>query len=210
MSEDGFIRSVSTLAASLLALSAPLHAQEDAGPRTYVLDCRDSLSIDLKGNRSVCKNLAVSDGSTTLTADEGTANETNDVFQDSSWQLKGNVSIEFQTAKLSAENAALRFRANELVYAELSGSPVEMSDFIQEQNATIRGTAERIVYDSHGATLQLLGQATLALDANEYQGCDLIYNLNDKTFNSGSSECGVRVRVAPPPAGSDADTPTDP
>ena len=210
MSEDGFIRSVSTLAASLLALSAPLHAQEDAGPRTYVLDCMESLSIDLKSNRSVCKKLAVSDGSTTLTADEGTADETNDVFQDSSWQLKGNVSIEFQTAKLSAENAALRFRANELVYAELSGSPVEMSDFIQEQNATIRGTAERIVYDSRGATLQLLGQATLALDANEYQGCDLIYNLNDKTFNSGSSECGVRVRVAPPPAGSDSETPEDP
>ena len=210
MSEDGFILSNATLAASLLALSVPLHAQESTGPRTYVLDCKESLSIDLKGNRSVCNKLVVTDGSTTLTADQGTADETNDVFQDSSWQLKGNVVIEFETATLSADSATLRFRANELVHGELNGSPVEMSDFIEEQNATIRGTAERIVYESPGATLQLLGQATLALNANEYQGCDLIYNLNDKTFNSGSSECGVRVRVAPPPAGSDSETPEDP
>lgn len=207
MSEDGFIRNAVTLAATLLALSSPLHAQEDAGPRTYSLDC-ESLSLDLKSNRSLCQMLVVTDGSTRLTADQGSANETN--FENSAWQLTGHVSISLQTAVMSADSAMFEFSANQLVRGELSGAPVAMSDFIEEQNATIRGTAERIVYDGRSATLELLGQATLSLDNNEYQGCDLIYDLDDKTFNSGSSECGVRVRVAPPPAGSNADSPEDP
>ncbi len=108
--------------------------------------------------------------------------------------------LAFDTTEILADEALFEFEANELVLGELSGNPVVMSDYIAERETEVSGTAESISFDSRNGTVRLLGQATLVLGANEYMGCDWIYDLNDKTFNAGTTEdcSGVLLRLAPP------------
>jgi len=71
----------------------------------------------------------------------------------------------------------------------------------------IQGGAEVLRYDSAERTLRMTGSARLSEGPNEFSGCDLIYNIDDKKITSGSSECGepVSITILPPP--DDADGP---
>ena len=195
MSVDWFIRSPILLLAALACLPVQLSAQDGDAPRTLSFSCGESLALDLKSNKSVCTMLRISDGEIEISADEGTANETD--FESSVWQLNSNVRMSFDSAVMLAASAMFEFSENELVYAEFNGTPVEITDFIAEQNAEVRGTSQRIVYDSRTSLLQMFNQSEIVLGSNEYVGCNLTYNLTDKTFNFGSSDCGVTVRIYP-------------
>lgn len=180
----------------LLAGSAGIAAQPANGDQRTFTAGFDSLSLDLRSNQSIYTNVRVTDGRVTITAAEGTTDETS--FEDSRWQFAGGVTITMETATLTASTATFEFRNGELQFGELTGEPVQMTDFIEEQQTAVRGTADRITFDNRTQTAALYGQATLALGANEYSGCDLVYHLNEKTFNSGSSECGVVFTITPP------------
>jgi lipopolysaccharide transport protein LptA len=164
------------------------------GAGAFTTDC-DSLSLDLKSNRSVCTNVGISNDEISIRAAQGTTDETS--FETSEWQFTGGVTITFESARLTADRARFVFRDNALILGELIGDPVEITDYIEEQRAEVRGTAETILFDNESQVAELMGQATLALGANAYTGCDLIYHLAEKTFNSGSSDCGVRVTIFP-------------
>ena len=192
MSVHGLLRNTAILAAALLCDSNALMAQDSATADTFSLKCGE-LSLDLRSNGSVCANVQISDGTISISAAEGTADETS--FQNSEWQFTSNVRIAFQTTVILADHAIFNFSNNELIFGELTGTPVELQDFVPEQNADVRGTAESVSYDNRDGTARMQGEATLALGENEYFGCDLVYNLNEKTINSGSADCGVTVRI---------------
>lgn len=187
----------------LLLLSGALTAQQAEQPageapariRAFTTGCEGGIFLDFKSNRSVCTNVDITDGEIRITAAEGTTDETS--FEDSEWLLSGDVLITFGTAALTAETARFVFRSNELVSGELSGDPVEITDYIEQQEAPVRGTADALRFDNAAQTAELSGRATLALGANQYSGCDLIYHLTDKTARSGSSDCGVTVVYYP-------------
>ena len=80
-----------------------------------------------------------------------------------------------------ADEALFQFETGELVRGELTGSPIRMSDFVAEQNMAVTGTAESISYDARTGSVRLTGQVTLVIGDDEYRGCDLFYNFNDKT-----------------------------
>jgi lipopolysaccharide export system protein LptA len=174
-------------------------------PRSFTAGF-DSLSLDLRSNKSIYTNVRITDGSVTITAAEGSTDETS--FEDSQWQFAGGVSITVASAVLRAESATFLFRNGALLHGELDGGPVEISDFVAEQQLTVRGTADHILFDNTTQTAALNGRATLALGANEYSGCDLVYHLSEKTFNSGSSECGVQFTIFPDQAAGATDSPT--
>jgi len=192
MSARGFRLS---LALAVLASRAPALAQQgETSARTFTYGC-ETLALDLRNNRSVCSMVQISDGTIEISADTGTASETN--FESSEWEFTGHVRIAFETATLSADSAVFRFAANALVMGELSGRPVELRDYIAEQDTTVTGTAEKIVYDNRDGTARMSGQARLTRGENEYLGCDMIvYNLNEKTLDlSGSPDCRVQLRI---------------
>jgi len=178
----------------LLLAEAILAQSADEGRQAFTAGF-DSLSLDLRSNQSIYTNVRITDGIVTIRAGEGTTDETS--FEDSRWQFAGGVGITLESAELNATTATFVFANGELQYGELLGNPVEITDYIDEQQTAVRGTAERIVFDNRDQTAALYGQATLALGANEYSGCDLVYHLAEKTFNSGSSECGVLFRIYP-------------
>lgn len=184
-----------SLAAAALTVGAPAPAQQDEGSATTFTYGCDTLALDLRNNRSVCSMVQISDGTIEISADTGTASETN--FESSEWDFTGNVRVTFDTATLSADSAVFRFASNELVRGELSGHPVELRDYIAEQGTTVTGTAEKIMYDNRDGTARMSGQARLTRGENEYLGCDMIvYNLNEKTLDlSGSPDCRVQLRI---------------
>jgi lipopolysaccharide transport protein LptA len=186
-------------------MTAPLTGGAQPETTAFTLACERGMKIELQSNRSVCRGIAISDGEVELTADEGAASETN--FDDSEWQLSGGVRISFESAVILADQATFRFQNNELVIADVTGSPVSLEDFIAEDNVEVRATAERIAYDRRDGTARLEGEATLRRGADEFVGFDLIYNFNEKSMQSGSSACGVRMRVSPRQDSSAADPP---
>lgn len=183
-----------------LALAAvPAFAQEDARTTPQTIDC-----VSLRGNarseEAECIDIRIDDGTHVVAAGRASTNKYD--LDGSVWLLDDDVSLSFGDTRIEAASARFEFQSGELVHAELRGNPVTMSDFIGETGKSVTGTAETIVYDERTSMLSLQGQATLVVGANEktFSGCAWNYNLDDKTFNAGSSEdcAGVRLRVAQP------------
>jgi lipopolysaccharide transport protein LptA len=125
------------------------------------------------------------------------------------WRLSDNVRLAFGTTEILAADALLRFEQNDLVLSELNGNPVVMTDYIEERDIAVRGSAQSLSYDSRGGTVHLSGQATIKIGENEVIGCEWIYNFNDKSYRAGTtdeSDEGIRLLLTPP---EDSDDPDD-
>jgi lipopolysaccharide transport protein LptA len=187
-----FIASSVCLALAVALTPAASSAQEESQP--YTLACGGGWSLDLQSNRSVCRQVSITNGSVRISADESTASETN--FDNSEWQLDGNIRFTFDTTSMEADHASFRFVRNEAVYTELSGAPVVLEDFLAEENVEIRATAEKVSYDKEAGTARLVGEATLRRGDREFLACDVTYNFKDKRWDSQSSACGgVRMII---------------
>lgn len=180
-----------------LVLVATCAFGQEAARQGYEASC-ESASGNARSDETICVGVRISDGTNIISAGLAATNKYD--FDGSLWRLTEDVRLAFDTTEILADEALFEFEANELVLGELSGNPVVMSDYIAERETEVSGTAESISFDSRNGTVRLLGQATLVLGANEYMGCDWIYDLNDKTFNAGTTEdcSGVLLRLAPP------------
>ena len=85
-----------------------------------------------------------------------------------------------------------------------------MSDYIEERDESVSGTAQSISYDRNG-TVRLTGQATLVIGDNEVMGCEWVYNVIEKTYETGATDdCdGVTIILAPPEESDDLEGQTE-
>jgi lipopolysaccharide transport protein LptA len=187
------------LALGLLSISV---ASQERGQQTYEAAC-ESLSGNARSDETVCVGVKISDGTNDISAGLAATNEFD--FDGSLWRLSENVRLSFGTTEIIANEALFEFEDDELVRAELNGSPVVMSDYIEEEDKTVRGMAGSVSFDNLSGTLRLLGQVTLTVGENEFRGCDWIYNFNDKSYGAGTTDdCdGVTIVLAPPEASDD-------
>lgn len=204
MSKHNFSVSI-TLALSLLTAAA---VGQERAQESYEANC-ESLSGNARSDETVCVGVTISDGMNDISAGLAATNEFD--FDGSLWRLTENVRLAFDTTEVIANEALFEFEADELVRAELNGSPVVMSDYIEEENKMIRGVAGSVSYDSRNGTLRLLGQVTLTVGENEFRGCDWIYNFNDKSYRAGTTDdCdGVTIVLAPTEASNDSRVPPE-
>ncbi|MGD8339173.1 MAG: LptA/OstA family protein [Gammaproteobacteria bacterium] len=181
----------------VLALFAACALGQETQNSGYEAVC-ESASGNARSDETICVGVRITDGTNVISAGLAATNKYD--FDGSLWRLTDDVRLAFDTTEILADEALFEFEANELVLGELSGNPVVMSDYIAERATEVSGTAESISYDSRNGTVRLLGQATLVMGANEYMGCDWIYDLNEKTFNAGSTDgcSGVLLRLTPP------------
>ena len=188
-----------------LGLFAACANGQEAQTGGYEASC-ESASGNARSDETICVGVRISDGTNVISAGLAATNKYD--FDGSLWRLTDNVRLAFETTEILADEALFEFEANELVLSELSGNPVKMSDYIAERDTEVSGTAQSISYDSRNGTVRLLGQATLVLGANEYMGCDWIYDLNDKSFSAGTTEdcSGVLLRLTPPAKSVDRET----
>ncbi len=162
-------------------------------------------SFDRQTNTMMFRGLRIAQGDLSIAADEAVASDLD--FDRSEWEFNGNVRIEVDTAVIESNRAEVVFQTHELLVVELRGEPARFQDRNPEREDSIRGGAEVLRYESAGRILRMTGGAWLSEGPNEFKGCDLIYDIDDKKITSGSSECGepVVITIVPPP--DDAETP---
>jgi lipopolysaccharide transport protein LptA len=184
-----------------LLVAGPAASQE-ASQSTYEAAC-ESLSGNARSDETVCVGVRISDGMNDISAGLAATNKFD--FDGSLWRLSDDVRLSFNSTEILADDALFEFEQDELVRAELNGSPVVMSDYIEEGDKTVSGMAGSVSYDNRSGTLRLVGQVTLTVGENEFMGCDWIYNFNDKSYRAGTTDdCdGVTIVLSPPEAKDD-------
>ena len=187
---------VSWLATFGLAVPAALGQAPTVGG--YEAKCAE-FSGNPRRDETICLGFEFSDGTSNISA--GLATTTGLEADGNVWNLTDGVRLTSGTIEVLADQAWLQLEADELVLGELSGSPVSISDFIEERNERVGGTAQSLTYDSRSGEVHLVGQVTLVVGDNEFTGCSWFYNAIEKTYRSGAAEeCddGFRVLLAPP------------
>ena len=179
-------------------------AQEVAPPVGIDLSA-DSLGYQGGSNRVVFAGFQLSEGDKTIEADTASASEYD--FEQSEWELSGDVRMSVGPVRLESNTARFRFLDNQLQQIELQGEPAmfERPDPADSRRAS--GGANRIFYDEVERRLSLIGNAWLSVGSNEVVGCDLVYDIDasgdELTFWSGSTECDERFRIRISPAAGD-------
>lgn len=185
-----------------LGLLAATVAGQESEQANYEASCVSAFG-NARSDETVCVGVRISDGTNEISAGRAATNKFD--FNGSLWRLSENVRLAFDTTEIVADEALFEFEQDELVRAELSGSPVVMSDYIEEEGKTVSGSAGSVSYDNRSGTFRLVGQVTLTVGENEFMGCDWIYNFNDKSYRAGTTgDCdGVTIVLAPPAANED-------
>jgi len=181
------------LAAS--AAAGQVFGQARDGESTFQVECPGGYEFNARAEESVCLGVRMTDGTNTISADE--ARTLNNESDDGVWQLNGNVRIAFDTTEITAGRASFEFADGELVFGELIGTPVVMTDQVEDR-PPLSATAEKLTVDKRTSVLRLDGESTLIQGGNEIKGCNLVYDLDEKSFRFGTSEtCGAVMRVTP-------------
>ena len=162
-------------------------------------------SFDRQTNTMMFRGLRIAQGDFMVEADEAVASDLE--FDRSDWEFSGNVRIGLDTAVIEASRAEILFETHELLIVELQGDPARFEDRNPDRGDPIRGGAEVLRYESAEGTLRMTGGAYLSEGPNEFRGCDLIYDIDEKKITSGSSECGEPLVITILPPSEDADAP---
>ncbi|HEY5568617.1 MAG TPA: LptA/OstA family protein [Gammaproteobacteria bacterium] len=159
-------------------------AQEGTPPCSLAAD---SWSLEGQSTRGVFRGIRVTCEDVNIAADEATAAEV--LPEQGEWQFRGNLRIEIESAVLTADSATFAFTDNDVVSAELVGTPAVLEDFIAEENDSVRGTAGRIQYDNVARTATMEDGASLVLGTSEMSGCGIVYHLDTGAADSVAN-CG--------------------
>ncbi len=151
--------------------------------------------LDRRNNRLVFRNLNITQGSLSISADEATADPAD--FEDSTWVFTGNVQIENAGLKAWCDSAEMTFSNNALQKTTLRGKPAR---FVQPRtggNAT-EGRGDRLEYDLGARVIQMTGNALLSDGSNEITGSNITYDLGREVVTASNNGTGqVRMKFTP-------------
>src|SRR5882724_7295456 len=158
---------------------------------TILLDSQ-SVSIDLKTNTAVFNKVRITQGTMSITADQGQASQQRSAdlyFENNVWNFKGNVKISMDQGQLTSEDAQITFVDSLLSKAIVTGKPA-------------KGSADTIDYDANKHVVRFLKDAYLNYGDNELRGRALKYDvLSQKVIAEEAEQNSQRVRITitPPP-----------
>lgn len=184
-------------AVALLAGAGIAAAQEYDRTAPINLEAASS-DFDYKNNTLVFRNVKVTQGPLTVEAREAHATGLN--FDNSKWDLKGDIRITVPDGKLAADSAIVLFRNNNILNAVVHGAPATFEQVLKETKQLAKGRADTIEYDVQQSTVSLSGQAWLTDGQNEIRGETLVYDIGRQRVaaNPGRSEPGgVHITINP-------------
>ena len=182
---------------AILVFASSAAAQERNAVNRYEINCETATtSVDGESSAGVCIGADIIFGDYRISAGSAMAQRVTELI--GSWTFSESVRFAFGTAEVLASEARLEFVSGELRYAELIGSPVTLSDYIEETETPVSGESDSIIYDSESSTLRLTGETTFVRGSNRHVGCDWIYNFENNSFRAGTTECGIQITVAAP------------
>jgi lipopolysaccharide transport protein LptA len=157
-----------------------------------------SSDFDYRNNTLVFRRVKISQGGMQVEAEEAHASGLE--FVNSQWTLQGNVRITVPDGKLASDTATVSFHDNQIVRAEIRGTPASFEQRLKDNQQLARGRAESIEYDVRNGTVQLVGDAWLSDGQNEIRGRKLIYDIAQQRVaaNPGDTEPGgVKITINP-------------
>jgi|SRR5580658_8798022 lipopolysaccharide transport protein LptA len=152
-----------------------------------------STDVDFRTHQAVLRDVVISQGEFTLTADraEATALE----FSNSHWVFTGNVHIRAeQHGTLHSDRAAVDFRNNQMARAIVTGKPAEFEQTSSDNGILAHGHADSIDYEVGAGTVQLTDDAWLANEGKEISAPLIVWDMRQQQVHSESAP-GQRVHV---------------
>ena len=157
-----------------------------------------SSDFDYRNNTLLFSRVKITQGGLQVEALEARATGLN--FENTKWDLKGQVRITVPDGKLASDEATVTFRDNEIVSAVVRGSPATFEQRLETTGQLAQGRAGTIEYDVRNDTVQLAGDAWLTDGQNEIRGSTLVYDIGRQRVaaNPGATEPGgVRITINP-------------
>jgi lipopolysaccharide transport protein LptA len=171
--------------AALLALGVAVPADRGWSAATselpIVLDAASS-DFDYKNNTLLFRRVRITQGTMQVEAEEARANGLN--FENSEWNLSGDVRIQMPDRKLNSGAAQVTFRNNEIARAVIRGQPASFEQRLKDEGKLARGRARSIEYDVQAGTVRLTGDAWPTDGQNEIQGDTLVYNIDQESIKA--------------------------
>jgi lipopolysaccharide transport protein LptA len=184
------------LASALLAFGTASGAPYDS---TAPINLEAASSdFDYRNNTLLFSRVKITQGGLQVEALEARATGLN--FENTKWDLKGQVRITVPDGKLASDEATVTFRDNEIVSAVVRGSPATFEQRLETTGELAQGRAGSIEYDIRNDTVQLAGDAWLTDGQNEIRGNTLVYDIGRQRVaaNPGATEPGgVRITINP-------------
>lgn len=198
------IRSLSFM---LLLISCSAAAQIGDSRLPISLDA-DFSDYDGKNSMLTFRGLRLSQGNIGIEADEGRASKLD--FDDSVWQLAGNVIITVENGRIECDTADLEFSDNELRIANITGAPATFE-------LTRAGSAERtyaeaglLRYDLQAGAIEFSDNAVIVEGGNQIASDYLVYNISEQRIKAqGSAEGDGKVKITFTPSEEGADRTPD-
>ncbi len=187
-----------SLALGLLLLTG---VGNGAGPKRSDLPINvdaESSDFDYAKNTLLFRNVRVSQGTTSVEAEEATATGLN--FENSRWVFHNKVKISVEGGSLSSDEAAVTFTGNEIARAVITGSPAQFEQKLENSEDVAHGSAGSIEYDFTTETVRMLQDAYLTDGHNDIRGQTLVYSIRDQRVLANASDQGderVRITINP-------------
>ena len=154
----------------------------------------DSSEYDGKSTMVVFRGLRLTQGSMGIEADDGRANKLD--FEDSVWQLSGNVIIDVENGHIECDSADLTFSNYALVLATIKGSPATFEMQRPSSSEPTYAEAGRLEYDLARGIIEFSGQAKITENGNQISSSYLVYNIKEQLINAQSGGDGdPKVRI---------------
>jgi len=157
-----------------------------------------SSDFDYKNNTLLFRRVKITQGQLQVAAQEASATGLN--FENSEWNLRGQVQITVTDGKLASSDAKVTFRNNEIVTALIRGAPASFEQRLKDSQQLAQGEASTIEYNVQQGTVRLTGDAWLSDGQNVIRGNTLIYDIGRQRVaaNPGESDPGgVRITINP-------------
>jgi lipopolysaccharide export system protein LptA len=183
--------------------AAPVTLKHDR-QATILLDSQ-SVSIDLKTNSAVFSKVRITQGTMSITADQGQASQQRSAdlyFENNVWNFKGNVKITMDQGQLTSDDAQITFVNSLLSKAIVNGKPAAFEQTVTKTGKLAKGRADSIDYDASKHVVRFLRDAYLNYGDNELRGQALKYDvLSQKVIAEEAEQNSQRVHITitPPP-----------
>jgi lipopolysaccharide transport protein LptA len=160
-----------------------------------LVDARSS-EFDYKKNRLLFHAVTITQGNLRVDAGEAAATGLN--FDNSQWQLSGDVHIKMEKGSLSSDSADVTFVDNQISRAVINGAPANFEQTLDQPTQIARGHANVIEYDVKNGTVRLAKNAWLSDGDVELSGDILVYDIRAERVVANSpatSEGRVQIRI---------------
>lgn len=191
------------LALAALAPLVALAASPRSGPRgpaadrTLVIDAR-SWVVDTHSNNVVMSDVSIAQAGLKIQAREAEGNGPELSFENSRWEFRGDVRLQFEGGNLQADKATVSIDDNRIARAQATGQPAQFEQKLPNLPRPAQGRAANIDFDVGQGRVTLTRDIWFTDGRNEWRSdvVPLVYSVRERRLQSGG---GSGVASSPVP-----------